>query len=375
MHHLAHPSAVPDGGKLLHIGPPKTGTTAVQAALHRGRTVLEEQGVFNASPIRHPYAATRFAAGHPLPHRTQIAERAWHEVAQRFRESTARATVLSSEALYRASPERARAIVEDLGGDVRVVVTLRALAPQLRAQWQESFLHDGTSTFDGWMKAVLANDERLHRTSPRTALEAWAPVVGEDRILFMVGDPGDRGSLFRRFEALLGIAAGTLETPKLDNAALSATGSEFLRQLNIVDRVKRDDPTSARAEIRRRGTWRLQHMPGLQRDSVRVPQWAAARANEAAQTWIEQLEASSATVVGRLDDLLVEVDELPDHVATPRQIDVTEAARFAHALTDAAVRHYERSMAAMPRPEDLPTRELFAILRDRVVRRISRRSR
>lgn len=373
--HLAQPLAVPGGAKVLHIGLPKTGTTAVQDALHTGRDVLFEHGVFNAAPNRHPQAAARFAVGRPLAHRTDNVEQAWQHVARRFRESTARVTVLSSEAFSLASRERARAVVEDLGGDVRVVVTLRAPAAQLRSGWQESFLGGGTKPFDDWAAEVLGDEKRLGRGGPRAILDAWAPVVGEDQILFMVSDPGDRNALFRRFEVLLGIAEGTLVVSPRDNTALPAAGSEFLRQLNLLDTSKRDRPRSVRAEILRRGSRRMRHMRGISPDPVRVPRWAAARANEIADTWIAQLDASSASVVGRLEDLLKEIEGLPERVARPEQIDVADAARFAHAFYDAAVRYHEKARRTPgTRLEEVSTRDLLALLGARAARRIPGRS-
>ena len=50
---------LPDGSRLLHIGPHKTGTTTVQAALHQSRAALAEHGVHlagsNAHPIQPPW--------------------------------------------------------------------------------------------------------------------------------------------------------------------------------------------------------------------------------------------------------------------------------------------------------------------------------
>ncbi len=368
MQQLAHPVALPDGGKLLHVGLPKTGTTALQMALHRGRPALAEQGVFNAAPNRHPYLATRFAAGNPLPYDAVTAERGWARVSRRFRESTARVTVLSSEAFAAAPQERARSVVDELGGEVHVVVTLRALAAQLRSRWQQSLVDDGRRGFDEWVAALLDNEKRLHRIGPGAVLDSWAPVVGEERITFLVADPHDRGSLFRRFESLLDVREGTLEAPELDNAALSAGGSEFLRQINVLDQARREDPESARAEILRRGIWRVQHLPGLRRDRVRVPRWAAAHGNEIVKDWIERLRDSSATVVGRPEDLMVELDGLPEHADAPAHIDVAEAARFARELYEAAIAYYEKQDRGSATGE-LSVRELLSALRTRLVRR------
>ena len=50
---------------MVHIGPHKTGTTAIQAALFAARAELERQGVTYASEGRH--AMTSVLAGLQLP--------------------------------------------------------------------------------------------------------------------------------------------------------------------------------------------------------------------------------------------------------------------------------------------------------------------
>lgn len=378
MRSLAQGPALPDGSKVLHIGFPKTGTTALQAALHACRSDLVDQGVLNASPknTRHPYGAARFAAGEPMRYGAGADEATWHAVLRRFDSSTARVTLFSSEALYLASEEHARSITAQIGGDVHVVVTLRSFAHQLRSRWQQYVIGGSRATFDEWATNFLDNTARLQRNGPDGVLDTWGAAVGDDRVIFVVSDPDDRDVLFRRFEEMLGLTVSTLVPPRLDNAALSLQGSEFLRRFNRLDTSKRTDPTSERAEVLRRGAHRIRHMPGLQRDRALMPRWAAERANEVATGWIERLEASSATVVGRPEDLLVDIEGLPERLVAPDRIDVADAARFAHAYWDAAMRHHEEAQA---RSEDLvdltevPTRELIALVRSRVVGRIAGR--
>jgi hypothetical protein len=162
--------------------------------------------------------------------------------------------------------------------------------------------------------------------------------------------------------------------PERDNTALSAAGTEFLRRLNVSDGARRDDPTSSRAEILRRGTRRVQHLQDLERDRARVPRWAAEQGNEIAGRWITRLHESAATVVGRLEDLQVDLDGLPEQMQTPEQIDVSDAVRFARELYEAAIRHYEKQQASTaPRsPDDMSVRELLGALRARLVQRAGR---
>ena len=263
--------------------------------------------------------------------------------------------------------------MDEIGGQAHVVVTLRPFAYQLRSRWQQTVVGGGQATFDDWARRFLDNSTRVRRNGPEGILDSWSPAVGAERIVFMVADPGDRDVLFRRFEALLGLSDHTLEPAHVDNAALSSQGSEFLRQLNILDPVKRADPTTDRAHVLRTGTRRIQHMPGLSRERPQVAKWAAIRANEVAAGWIDRLESSAATVIGRPQDLVVDVDGLPDAISAPAVIDVAEAARFAHTYWNAAMENFEKARA-VPEQErgELSTQELLALLRSRLARRLTR---
>ena len=58
---------LPIGSRILHIGPPKTGTTALQAAFHLNRPAIESQGVHYASNGRHAMTAVLAAIDQPSP--------------------------------------------------------------------------------------------------------------------------------------------------------------------------------------------------------------------------------------------------------------------------------------------------------------------
>jgi hypothetical protein len=56
---------LPDGSCLLHIGPHKTGSTAVQSAFHAARTRLADQGVVYPGRGRQPLLAVLSVTGQP----------------------------------------------------------------------------------------------------------------------------------------------------------------------------------------------------------------------------------------------------------------------------------------------------------------------
>ena len=57
------PLLLAEGTRLVHIGPSKTGTSALQAALWGARASMREQGVHHAGPYRNPVSAVRAVTG------------------------------------------------------------------------------------------------------------------------------------------------------------------------------------------------------------------------------------------------------------------------------------------------------------------------
>ena len=58
---------LPEGTRLVHIGPHKTGTTSLQAALYAARPALLEQGVRHVGKTRNPASAVRAVTGQNAP--------------------------------------------------------------------------------------------------------------------------------------------------------------------------------------------------------------------------------------------------------------------------------------------------------------------
>jgi hypothetical protein len=115
------------GARLLHIGPPKIGTTAVQEAFHLAREQLAAHGVVYPGQRRQPLQAVLAVTGQPallgepLPGIIHWA-RLVHEVCV----ADGQRVVLSSEFFAGADDSAACRVLADLGGPrVHVVVTLR----------------------------------------------------------------------------------------------------------------------------------------------------------------------------------------------------------------------------------------------------------
>src|SRR6185436_9746131 len=108
--------------------PPKTGTTALQAAFHMGRKATERQGVHYASHGRHAMSAVLAGIEQPSPwaiDRRPPSKLPWNRLVGDIRGSKARRVVLSSEFFADASPEAIKRVVTEIGReDIQIVVTL-----------------------------------------------------------------------------------------------------------------------------------------------------------------------------------------------------------------------------------------------------------
>lgn len=341
---MTDPVPFPDGSRILHIGLPKTGTNALQAGLDLGREPLAQRGVFNASPVQHSFVAAKHGAGVLESCRNQeAARRRWNRIARRFRESDSRLTVLSSEVFSQARPEGIAALARDLGEDLHVVVTLRALSPLLASWWQQRLRAEEHRPLERWLHAHLGAvgdpvEEFLPRQSLTRILRNWGPVVGEDRITFVIPDPADRRSLLAIFEALLGVPTGLLPAAEDSNASLAFPEAELLRRVNARYSGAGGERVDWMRSVYLHATPRLRQIEGMAPHRIQVPQWAVERANELTRAWHQDTLASSARVVGDFADLYSDPADFPERIETPETISIDTAAQIGEILYSAALR-------------------------------------
>ena len=234
---------LPEGTRLVHIGPPKTGTTSLQGAFHVARAEIEAQGVHYAGSARHSGSAVLAATGRPSFFKDtgspSIAR--WHRLLRDIRKASAPRVVLSSEFFADAEPDAIRRVIDDLDpARVHIVVTLRPLAKILPSQWQQYVQSGMRVGFDDWLEMKLRRPAgsvtptfwRRHRHD--RLIERWAEVAGPERMTVIALDDRDHGMVLRVFEGLPGLRAGTLVAPPdLVNRSMTLPEIEAVRAFNI----------------------------------------------------------------------------------------------------------------------------------------------
>lgn len=363
------------GTRLLHIGPHKTGTTALQGAFHRARGALRKHGVVYAGPGRQAKdPAVAIAKADPTP-----AER---ETWEAFCTEAAGAGDLrffaSSEFFATVGAEAAQTAVKELAGDhsVHVVVTLRPLRKIMPSHWQQYVKHGLCESYETWLDAMLRKPpyedptpDFWHIQRHDELIERWAAAAGPENVTAVVVDEAEPLWQFRVFEQLLDLPGGALEPEERQgNSSLTQSEAELLLQLN---RKLRDRNWSSwrQSKVIREGVVpRLQsYEPAPDEPRITTPPWAETAVAEVAERVAAGIAASGVRIVGDLS-ALARRPSTPAEPAAPREIP-TEAAT--EAVLGGILASAALATKTTPPPVPAPSvPEARAALEDRPVRNV-----
>ena len=386
------------GSRLLHIGPHKTGTTAIQGALHLARERLAAEGVVYPGRGRQPLWPVLAVTGQPAllgGPRPEISY--WDSLVRDVRAADDQRVVLSSEFFAEADDATARRVIADLGGArVHVVVTLRSLARILPSQWQQYLQNGFHFGYLEWLEGILSEPPqtptpgfwRRHRHDALVA--RWAAENGPENLTVIALDESDRLMLLRVFESMLGLPAGFLvPEERAVNRSLTAAEAELVRLLNS-EFSRRGWPHRDYARFMRYGA--VEHMKDARRPSadepkIATPDWALARAAEISGEMAGRIDALGVNIVGDISSLgKLPADGSgpapggPDLAADRPDPAADDAAATAMMPVEAAVRATigafiaggAGGQTAEEIVRDLDTMSLAKVLADRCRRRVRR---
>jgi hypothetical protein len=319
----------------LHVGAPKTGTTAIQHVLWHNRTPLARLGVLYplARPREHFFASLDARDEPPGPAGAPWAG-AWREVVGRIRAGDAPASVFSGEFLGPASSQRIEYMIESLRpADVHVIITARDLARQLTSDWQEQIKLRRDIALDRYIAHVQAADgddeepprfaEMFWRQHDPVALAgAWQRFVPAENIHVVTVPPlggGRRPTLFERFLGVIGVS---LDDVCLDfdidtNHSLGAVETEFLRRANAAlrRRLGADYAPVVREVLAERA---LRGRAGQR--PIAIPPESAGWVRRRSERMASELADAPFDVVGEVADLRSLLTDLADGEPAPHAL-------------------------------------------------------
>ena len=311
-----------DGTRLLHIGPHKTGTTALQIALAKHSSDLLRQGVRYLSEgprVNANYAAfalegrtSRKVEGEfpiPMVH--------WENLKLNAARAEERTVVMSGEEFCVLSKENIEKVAEGLGRErIHVLITLRPLSSILASQWQQ-YVQAGKmlKTLDVWLHEVLDNQ----RDSPATGvnfwlrhrhdklISRWAETVGSDKITAIILDDHDHDALPRSFETLVGLKLGTISIEdRTVNRSLTLQESEAIRSFyQLLDSQGFAElPDHIRYMMSPAEFIKRHRNPHAKEEKIQLPDWAAERANSISKEMIQNIQQLGIGIIGNIEKLV-----------------------------------------------------------------------
>lgn len=233
-----------DGTHLLHVGPQKTGSSALQLALLRQRDTLRQYGVVYPGPGARARYAIGAGLGYAVPRGARDRPNAaWEHLLSQVNDPSARIVCVSHEAFARARRPRIVKTVAALGGPrPHVLAVARRFDAVLPSQWQQRVKARLTLSYDEWLKIVLGPPPTQHDPvwnvtwmphDTVAMVRRWAEVVGADHVTVLVADDADRSRLPTVVERLFGVPAGLLAPgDEVVNRSLSYSEVELLRAVN-----------------------------------------------------------------------------------------------------------------------------------------------
>ena len=325
---------LPEGTRLLHIGPHKTGTTSLQNAFHSGREAVARQGVHYTGPTHQPVGPVLAVTGRPNPITGKPPSLwTWRLLVREVRRAREPRVLTSSEFFADARPDAIRTIVGDLDpARVHVAITLRPLAKILPSQWQQFVQGGMVKSYNRWLDSVFAEPIGTgapvfwHQHRHDQLVARWAEVVGPRNVTVVALDDRDQSMVLRVFERLLGLREGTLVVgADLTNRSMTLPEVEVVRAFN--ESFKAEGlSTPLHTKVMRYGaaSYMKTRVPEPDEPRIETPRWALDRAGALAREMVDAIAASGVRVVGDLEGLTQvpatgPVDDGPSEVRiTPR---------------------------------------------------------
>jgi hypothetical protein len=291
--------------------------------MHAHRTELMQQGVYYGAPAER--ITSNRAAGslqkRPFMDQDQVVEyKEWENQVARIKASRARIAIISGEEFSFCEVNEIRTLLNDLGRSrVHIVVTVRSLAKILPSQWQLDLKGMHTvDSFDTWLRWVL-RPRKLRKIATLLGIphpfwfrhqhdqlvRRWIAEVGIHNVTVIVADDANHQQLFDAFEALFGVAKGTLQPDfSKSNPSISVEDAEILKQTYAILSERQLEITDRKHVRIIRQRLSTQRPTAVNDSKIVIPEWAVDSVRSISKTVYDGLLSSRVRIIGDPSALL-----------------------------------------------------------------------
>lgn len=335
--------ALPERVRMFHIGPPKTGTSNLQATAAANRQRLFDAGVLYPGAGVSQRSAVASLLGRAVtfehPKGAEVREapsaKRWNAMMEEIEAEENRRIWFGHEYAAGATPEQVRQFVDEIGPRIHVVLTLRSFTRMMPSVWQQYNKAGNRASFDPYAKKVLSMDAEarahamFHRRHDHGALvRRWAEAVGTENMTVVILDPHDHAFAFHAFEHLLGLEPGFLADARPEhrglNRSMSMAEIELLRQLNraIREQDVRWEDYEYLLTVGGYNRMLAHRRPGPSEAPLDFTPEAAALADAHAARIVGELQETGVRLIGNVEHLLEPARVRPE--GTPPHTEITE---------------------------------------------------
>lgn len=306
---------------VIHAGFHKTGTTALQHALH------QSEGALKAAGYRYPIvdqgtsqggsvlALAKRGWGWQSRGSKVIPTRVWAKLVKQARKGSDN-IILSSEFFSELDQAQIQEVKSAFAGlDCQIVFTLRAFDKLFPSTYQQALKSGSSYSYEVWLERTISDyfgEQKTgfwKRNRHALVISRWIEVFGAQNVSIITADESNPGLLFERFNSLLKLPAATLKPV----AESGLNRSLLLDEINLLRAINKNVPKSrnwnAYMTFVRRGTFeQITARPAEKvaaAGKLRTPRAFAKKIEEIAKIEMAELEALEVRVLGEIDDLKV----------------------------------------------------------------------
>ena len=261
---------------LIHIGGPKTGTTAIQTALAENRHALNGRGFLypgtgknqqaSLFPLKRIAGFQNFISGDPSLWGQLVDEvNQWEGV-----------VLLSSEVLISVPTDVVNEIVDTIGtSQIEILITGRSLHELVVSQWQEAIKAGDTISLREYANEIARGPKNATDSSLIfwlvadyvTPIQRWSQRLGIENIILQCVDIAKPDATLRSFEQIAEIPSGLLGTSPQNpvNQSLTYAEAELIRSSNQIvlqDTVSNHDFSTLKVKFKRKIISQMPHEDG-----------------------------------------------------------------------------------------------------------------